>query len=299
MRWRKHGLLVPAPPPVDWAASHAMVPIVDRRDSGFLLYFTARDERGRSHVGRAVLNLETGDVGAYEGPLLGPGALGAFDDNGAMASCLVRDGTRELLYYIGWSLGVTVPFYTFVGCAVSEDGGRTFARVSAAPILPRSATDPYLTTAPWVLVEGGTWRMWYAAGTGWDEVGARPLHRYHIRHAESEDGLEWRRDGRVCIDYRDEREYALTRPCVVRDGTTYRMWYSRRGESYRIGYAESDDGLTWRRLDDRVGIDVSDDGWDSEMLEYPFVLDVGDRRVLLYNGNGYGATGIGWAELES
>jgi hypothetical protein len=75
------------------------------------------------------------------------------------------------------------------------------------------------------------------------------------------------------------------------------MWYSYRGESYRIGYAESDDGVRWVRKDGEVGIDVSLDGWDSEMIEYPFVFDHGGRRYMLYNGNSYGMTGIGLAVL--
>jgi hypothetical protein len=285
---------------VKWAVSHATVPIAERIGDGrFRLLFSSRDGRGRSHVGSAELDIERGAVSRYDrNPLLGPGELGAFDDSGAMASCLVRHDESQYLYYIGWSLGVTVPFYTFVGCALSEDQGQTFTRISRAPILPRSAEDPYITTAPWVLMDGSTWRMWYASGTGWEETERGPLHRYHIRYAESENGLEWRREGVVCIDYADETEYAITRPCIVRDGDTYRMWYCRRGESYRIGYAESGDGVSWTRKDAEAGIDVSADGWDSEMIEYPFVFDDGGRRYLLYNGNRYGSTGIGWAVLE-
>jgi hypothetical protein len=277
-----------------------MVPIVDRRSDGApQLLFTSRDEQGRSHVGRAKLDVERGVAHDFESqPLLSPGALGAFDDSGAMGSCLVRHDGREFLYYIGWSRGVTVPFYTFVGCAVSDDGGATFERASAAPILGRSETDPFITTAPWVLIEGSAWRMWYASGSSWEATGRRPLHRYNIRYAESDDGLVWRPDGTVCIDYTDEAEYALTRPCIVRDRDTYRMWYSRRGATYRIGYAESGDGITWTRHDDEAGIDISADGFDAEMIEYPFVFDDGTHRYLLYNGNGYGASGIGWAALE-
>jgi len=33
------------------------------------------------------------------------------------------------------------------------------------------------------------------------------------------------------------------------------------------------------------------------MIEYPCVVDAGGRRVMLYNGNDYGRTGIGLAEL--
>jgi hypothetical protein len=301
MRWRKLGVLVGAPPPVRWAVSHASVPIVDRPGDGSpRLLFSSRDANGRSLVGGASLDLTAGRVHGYdERPLLEPGELGAFDDSGAMASCLVRDDESQLLYYIGWSLGVRVPFYTFVGCAISQDEGRTFTRVSRAPILPRSSVDPFLTTAPWVMRDGRRWRMWYASGTGWEETNEGPLHRYHIKYAESDDGVDWRRDGDVCIDYADGSEYAITRPCVVRDGDCYRMWYSRRGSTYRIGYAESSDAIKWTRKDEEAGIDVSSEGWDAEMIEYPFVCDEGEQRYLLYNGNGYGATGIGWAVLES
>jgi hypothetical protein len=300
VRFRKLGVLVPGPPRSPWVVSHASVPIVSReRDGSLGLLFSSRDLHGRSHVVGAGLELERGEVGYQPQPLLSPGALGAFDDSGAMASSLVQRDSTDYLYYIGWSLGVTVPFYTYVGCAVRDAGADAFTRVSDAPILGRVASEPYFTTAPWVMVENGTWRMWYATATDWSAAEGQPLHRYHIRYAESDDGLVWRRDGVVCIDYADADEYALTRPCVIREGDTYLMWYSRRGSTYRIGYAESHDGLSWIRKDHEVGIDVSRGGWDSDMIEYPFVFQHEGRRYLLYNGNGYGETGIGWAVDDS
>ena len=47
-----------------------------------------------------------------------------------------------------------------------------------------------------------------------------------------------------------------------------------------------------------VGIDVSKNGWDSEMICYPYVFDHKGKRYMLYNGNGYGKTGFGLAVLE-
>jgi len=113
--------------------------------------------------------------------------------------------------------------------------------------------------------------------------------------AESRDGVRWERANRVCIDYGSPGEYAIARPWVIRDADRYRMWYSYRDEAYRIGYAESHDGLTWERLDDRAGIDVSVTGWDSDMIEYPAVIRAAGREWMFYNGNGYGRTGIGCA----
>jgi hypothetical protein len=193
---------------------------------------------------------------------------------------------------------VTVPFYFYVGLAISDDGGETYRKVSAAPILERNEVDPYLTASPFVLIEGSIWRMWYVSSTGWELRNGRPQHYYHIKYAESCDGIEWERTGRVCINYKSKQEYAIARPCVVKDNGVYKMWYSHRGDSYRVGYAESRDGLNWERKDEESGLEVSDEGWDSEMLAYPFVVDYRGCRYMLYNGNGYGKTGIGLAVLK-
>jgi hypothetical protein len=263
------------------------------------ILFSSRDEQGRARVGAADLDLENpGEATFGERPLLDIGRLGAFDDSGVTTSCRVdRDGLVHL-FYSGWSLGVTVPFYLAIGCAVSEDGGETFRRVSDAPLLDRNRVDPLLTASPYVLLDEGRWRMWYVSGTEWSLDGGEPRHRYLIKYAESADGFEWERDGHVCIDYRDADEHALGRPCVIRDGDAYRMWFSHRGASYRIGYAESADGYDWERKDEGAGIDVSESGWDAEMIEYPFVFDHRRARHMLYNGNGYGRSGVGHAVLE-
>ena len=194
---------------------------------------------------------------------------------------------------------MTVPFYFYAGLAASGDGGRSFERVSRAPILERSEVDPFLTASPWVLVEDGGWRMWYVSCVGWEPTPNGPRHRYHIKYAESADGIRWAREGRVCVDFASAEEYAFARPCVIKESAgVYRMWYAVRGKRYRIGVAESADGLTWTRHDDAAGIDVSASGWDSEMIEYPVVFDAAGRRYMLYNGNGYGRTGMGLAVLD-
>ena len=228
-------------------------------------------------------------------PVLRPGALGTFDDAGVTTSCLVRHNGREFLFYTGWTRGVSVPFYLSAGLAVREAGGE-FQRISPAPLLDRSAVDPYLTASPWVIVEGPVWRMWYVSGTAWEIVDGQPRHRYHIKYAESRNGCDWVRRGTVCLDY-GAGEFAFGRPCVMHDTHSgrYRMWYSVRGDAYRLGYAESADGLVWERADQRARLPASGEGWDSEMVTYPVVFRHRGILHMLYNGNGYGRSGIGLA----
>jgi predicted GH43/DUF377 family glycosyl hydrolase len=231
-------------------------------------------------------------------PVLDLGALGTFDDRGVTMSSIVSFEGRTYLYYTGWMLGVTVPFYLAAGLAVSDDRGLTFRRASAAPLLDRNDVDPLLTASPFVMIDNGLWRMWYVSGTAWSVVDGATRHSYHIKYAESRDGVHWMRTGHVCLDYASEAEYAFARPCVLYDGHLYRMWYSYRGRRYRIGYAESRDGISWTRRDE-CGLDPSGSGWDSEMVEYPWVFESDGRRYMLYNGDDYGRSGVGLAVWES
>lgn len=295
-RWEKRGLLFEPRRLGEWSVTHAALPILEPRGAHHRLYFSARDDRGRAAIGRATIDLAAGRVIEVEDrPLLTPGALGAFDDSGVTGSCLVAHGSALYLYYTGWSLGVTVPFYLYAGLAISRDDGRTFQRVSAAPVLERTTVDPMLTASPFVIVEDGRWRMWYLSGVDWVLHDGTPRHRYHIRYGESRDGIHWERSGRVAIDFATPEEYAFGRPMVIRDHGRYRMWYCVRGDRYRLGYAESDDGLTWTRRDEQAGLDPTPGAWDAGMIAYPWVATAGGRQYLLYNGNDYGRTGIGLA----
>lgn len=298
--WEKLGVIYAPSGDTVCMATHASVPIADSLfEDRYRIYFSGRDSLNRSQTGFVEIDLThpTPVQLTSKEPVLIPGALGAFDDSGAMGSWLVSHGDKKYLYYVGWTLAVTVPFRNSIGLAISRDGGRSFTQYSAAPILARDTYDPYFVTNPCVLVEDGIWRMWYSSCVGWESGGSGPRHRYHIKYAESADGIRWQRDGVVSIDFKSAEEYAISRPSVLKDNGTYKMWYSYRGKSYRIGYAESKDGIQWERKDDAVNLTVSEAGWDSEMIEYPFVFDHKGKRYMLYNGNGYGKTGIGLAVL--
>jgi predicted GH43/DUF377 family glycosyl hydrolase len=297
--WRKQGLVFSPPGAPEWMRSHASLPLGLRLSDGrHRVYFASRDDRNRSHVSWVELDLDrpSENVVVADQPALAPGGLGCFDDHGVYPASLVEADGRLLLYYIGWNPGPRQPlFYATIGLAASDDGGRTFERVSRAPVMARSDHDPCLVTSPCVRREGSRWRMWYVSGYAWDEVDGQARSHYHIKYAESGDGVDWRRDGQVCIDLQ-AGERNIARPWVLEEGGRYLMWYAAAGDHpYRLGYAESRDGLDWERRDDRVGIGLSDSGWDSRAMAYPWVERDGDRYLLLYNGNDYGRQGFGLA----
>jgi predicted GH43/DUF377 family glycosyl hydrolase len=300
MKWKKLGLVFCPSGEMDWMKSHAALPIADSLGNDFFkIYFSSRDKFNRSFVGYTVIDINQPSriVELSTEPVLSPGDLGEFDDSGTTATWIIQHNKKKYLYYVGWNLGVTVPFRNSIGLALSKDG-ESFRRYANGPIVDRTAAEPHFCASCCVLPEEDKWRMWYLSCTGWQIRNGRADHRYHIKYAESQDGIHWQRDRQVAIDYSNDNEYAISRPSVIHDGGVWRMWYSFRGQSYRIGYAESDDGRQWRRLDHLTGIDVSRTGWDSDMIEYPFVFDHAGQRYMLYNGNGYGKTGFGLATLE-
>jgi predicted GH43/DUF377 family glycosyl hydrolase len=282
--------------------THAAVPFAECvKGEIYRVYFAGRNKDNRSQIGYFEIDIKnpTNILYLSEAPILEIGEVGTFDDSGVMPSWIVNFQKRKYLYYIGWNQGVRVPFYSCIGLAISNDG-KTFRRYTKAPILERNVIDPYLMASPCVMIENKIWKMWYLSGLGWIAKDGKPEPCYHIKYAESEDGIHWIRKGIVCIDFKSKEEHAIARPCVVKEGGLYKMWYSYRGEGYgyRIGYAESEDGINWERKDEEAGIDVSEKGWDSEMVCYAFVFNHRGKKYMLYNGNDYGRTGIGLAVLD-
>jgi predicted GH43/DUF377 family glycosyl hydrolase len=306
IRWDKRGRIFVPDGSMPWMKTHAAVPVADRiEDDALRILFAGRDEANRSRIGWIdVDSLDPGTIlGVSDEPLLELGERGTFDDSGVMPSCVVSCGSLRYLYYIGWNTRVAVPYHVSIGLAISRDGGRTFRRYSAGPLLDRDKDDPFFVSNPCVLREGDLWRMWYISCTGWDEANGHPEPMYYVKYAESDDGLSWRRAEVVCIDY-DAFTRAIGRPWVVDFGDRYGMWFSYRGlrdyrtdpvASYRVGYAESPDGLAWERRPDAAGLERSESGWDSVMVAYTNVVHMAGRLLCFYNGNGFGRSGFGYA----
>ena len=136
--------------------------------------------------------------------------------------------------------------------------------------------------------------MYYLSCTGWHELNGKLEPRYHIKYAESTDGVVWERKGIVAIDYKDETEGGIVSASVIRTDKGYEMWYACRSlfsyrdeieNSYSVGYATSSNGVNWKRKDNLAGIGLSSEGWDSEMISYPNVIQYNTNFYMFYNGN--------------
>ncbi len=310
MKWIKKGLIYNPERKYDWMQTHAQVPVSDKVDEERLrIYFGTRDNQNRTLPTYIEVEADNPQNILYihDRPILSLGDIGCFDDSGVMPSCIVNYGGKKYFYYLAWNVAVSVRFRVSNGLAISEDGGKTFKKVSSGPIMDRSIVDPIGVSTQFVMVEDGIWKAWYTSYTKWETINGIPEPFYHIKYAESKDGINWMTNGTVCIDYKTEDEAAIAVPAVIKENSLYKMWYcfrcasdylTNRHKSYRIGYAESEDGINWARKDNIVGIDISEKGWDSIMITYPCVYRHKDKTYMIYNGNGFGKTGFGYAVLE-
>lgn len=305
--WQKRGIAFRPSSEGGWMVTHAQVPTALVLDDRIRVYVASRPRQDLSLTGYVDLDRDDPSrvIAVAEQPILEPGGAGTFDEHGIMPSSVVRDGASIRLYYSGWArLAGRAPYHNTTGLALSDDGGRTFRRACAGPVLDRSPGEPFSATSPCVLVDQGVWHAFYSAGLGWIEIDGKLEHVYDLRHAVSSDGIEWRRTPQPALPQTFAEE-AITRPTLLRltDGR-WAMWFCHRGSrgfrggahAYRIGFASSTDLWTWMRDDALAGIDVSPDGFDSQMIAYPCVVRVGDRTLMFYNGNDFGREGLAWAE---
>lgn len=299
MSWRKLGRLFCPEQQYPWMQTHAANTVAEHLyDDIFRIYFSCRDEQNRAHISFVEMDINAPFriLNISQNPVLGPGETGTFDDSGVSLSCIKNIRGKKYMYYLGWNLGVTVPWRNSIGLAIFNEQNQQFERYSQAPLLDRNHVDPFSISYPYVLEDDGIYRMWYGSNLKWGNTQQEMAHL--IKYAESKDAIHWERKGHIALHFKDDSEYAMSRPFVIKENGVYKMWYSYRGESYRIGYAESTDALQWVRKDEEVGIGVSESGWDSDTVEYPFIFDHKDQRHMLYNGNSYGKTGFGMAILE-
>lgn len=302
--WVKKGRIFSPEGQYDWCISHAMLPVADRIDENiYRIYFSGRDSYNRSKIGYVEINMNDPlkILNISQEPVLELGSLGSFDDNGVSPTCIVNHGNKKYLFYMGWNKGSTVRAAEVSGLAISTDGGRNYSRYSRAPIMHRTDTEPYsILVISSIIKEGKVWRMWYDSADEWI---SNDLPRYNIKYAESgvgQKGVDWLRKGIVSVDYNDANETRVSRASVIKEDEIYKMWYCYaigRG-GYKIGYAESFDGIRYSRKDELAGIGVSAQGWDSEMVCYPHIFQHNGQKIMLYCGNGYGKTGFGYAIWE-
>jgi predicted GH43/DUF377 family glycosyl hydrolase len=313
-KWRKLGRIFNPQEikNISWMKEFAQAPSVLLFDEFVRVYFSCRplpDKNGHYVSYSAYVDFNRFNlfeiINIAVEPILKLGGLGTFDEFGTYPVSVIRDGNATIAYYAGWTRCESVPFNTAIGYAISHDNGNTFVKIGDGPILSYSPEEPFIISGPKIRKFNEQYYLWYIAGKTWVMVNDKPEMCTKIRMAISNDGRNWSKVNRNIIgntlgDYESQAS-----PDVFYCNGKYHMFFCfwdptnfRETKWRRIGYAVSKDMLNWERDDTKACIDVSTEGWDSEMIAYPHLFKLDDAIYMLYLGNQIGRYGFGLAQLE-
>ena len=303
MTWKRLGLLVEANPEWSWSLQYAAIPTAyTLNDEVIRVLYYSMDEQFNGRISYIDLRADnpTHILHRSERVLLDVGAPGMFDDCGVCPLQTLEIQGKLHLYYLGVQRAEKIPYLYFCGLAKWNELSQSFDRVQSTPILDRTPDEPHIRSAVTVLPTEIGFEMWYVGANDWIEVNGKAVPTYRIHRAESEDGIKWQVTDRNCISFQNDDEFGFGRPWVLKGKNGYEMFYSVRAKSkgYRLGYARSNDGKNWTRLDQELNFDVGEEAWENESICYPCVIEIKGKRYMFYNGNGNGRTGFGVAEWE-
>lgn len=313
--WKKMGQVFN---PVDvkdrvWLKEFAQAPSVLIFDDFIRVYFSCRppvDEHGQYVSYSAFVDLNRKNlfeiIRVSNTPVLTLGKLGTFDEFGTYPVSVIKYENEIRAYYAGWTRCESVPFNVAIGYAISHNGGETFEKQGEGPVLSYSLDEPFILSGPKIRRFNNKWYLFYIAGKKWILDKGKPEPVYTIRQATSDDGIKWQKLNKDLVAYKVEENEAQASPDVFFYGDKYHMFFCYRHSAdyrgkqhgYRIGYASSTDLISWNRDDTKAGIDVSEEGWDSEMISYPHVFELDEALYMFYLGNQVGKYGFGLAKLE-
>src|SRR5271165_2084608 len=298
-RWRKLGKVF-TPQGVNgrpWIKEFAQAPSALVQDENLRIYFSCRpaaDENGQYISYSAFVDLNRFDLlspgTVADQPILQLGGLGEFDEFGTYPVSVIQDQDAVRAYYAGWTRCESVPFNVAIGVAISHDGGRSFKKLGRGPVLSYSPDEPFVVSGPKIRRFGSLWYLWYIAGRKWIMADGRAEPVYKIRMAVSQDGIHWTKLNKDLISPRLEEDEAQASPDVFQANGQYHMFfcyrystgYRGKERGYRIGYASSSNLVDWVRDDGKAGIDVSNEGWDSEMVSYPHLFEMDGKIYMAY-----------------
>lgn len=245
----------------------AQLPVVQDRNECLRIYFSQRINKISfiNYIEVKKSNFKV--IYKNKTPVLSPNLEGTFDDCGVMSSCMVHDK----MYYTGWNVCKNETYRHAIGTATFNEKKNIFERDNIGPLIDRSVNVPFLANSPFIDSKNN--HLYFCNGTGW--IGFFPT--YNICRCNLVKN-SWEFDhGFTPLG---SKRHATSR--IFKNNDDFYFAAKTKDSSYKI----------W--CNGKIVLEPSGKSkWDSDMTCYPFIFE----NYMFYNGNGYGATGIGVAEL--
>ena len=317
MKWKNLGIIFNEENlhSIDKKLFYAKSPQALVKENSVIIYFTSRKlDLNKKWISKPYWVEYTKDFSSIlnysSKSILDNGELGTFDEHGIFPFIPIQINNKTYAYITGWSRRKAVDIDMSIGIAKSDDG-YNFKRIFNGPVMTASVNEPFLVGDAFVRKYKNLWHMWYIYGDKWNYLDSKiksetPERAYKIAYAYSNNGIDWVRNNKYIIDQVIENECQAL-PSVAFHDNKYHMIFCYRNifnfrnnkeNSYKLGYAYSNDLISWVRQDRAIESMLSNDKWDQEMQCYPNFFKVGNKLYCLYNGNQFGKYGFGLTKLE-
>ncbi len=299
MSWEKLGQVFQINEEDVYLNSHASNPLAIYLEGNiYRVFYSGRDTDNKSSVGYVDIDIVLHKVVKEKNGLIFQyGSPDSFYSHGVSIGNMYQSNNEKYILFMGWNIRNNEHWRGDVG-RLRLINNEHLEIIPNSPFMTTDRDDQVSLSYPFVVFHEGIYKMWYGSTLSWTSENGEMIHV--INYATSLDGENWEKHG-LAIPYELGVAQAFSRPTVIINEEGYHMWYSFRsgtGEKYRIGYSFSEDGVNWIRKHNETGIAVSESGWDSEMICYPFVLEHKGEKYMLYNGNQYGKEGFGIAKWK-
>jgi len=197
------------------------------------------------------------------------------------ACCVIVDGGEYVMWYSGID---SVTGFPAIGYATSSDG-INWVKEPAPVFSGVDAWEDKGVGAPTVILDGSTYKMWYTGLSG-----TAPNFVPAIGYATSPDGKNWTAWGSNPVlegTATEWDEYGVSLPSVIKDGATYKMWYTGHAvlTPGQIGYATSTTGYGWTKSPSNPVLSGDSSTWDGGGVFAASVKKTGSYSyVMFYTG---------------
>ncbi len=245
--------------------------------------------------------------------ILPPRQFPGWQSQNVVYPCVVADGAGYRMFYTGsaseqWNDSVAEQWVT--GYVTSTDTLTWKHRESYEQVLfarklyegdlldpaeMAAAFDSMHASGACVIKDGALWKAWYTGWNGQTEHLGNGITRkinFRIGYATSSDGTQWTKTAGsagagAVVGLGDPGEpdaKGAAHPHVLKTGGSYRMWYEAYdGQTWRILYATSADGVSWSKQGLALGPGGSGVK-DEQGLRNPLVFSRGANYELWYQG---------------
>ena len=274
-----------------WMASHAGSAFCTWQGSEATILVSGRGADNRSRIGVARGKIDSGNfsIGQIDAnPILDVGTHESFYRDGVSYPWLFEIDGRQALLFTGW-IRRGDSFLNQLGIAYRSDDEEPWT-VSPRPLFPDHGQGTG-SACYWASPDGPLLAV--TSFTGWRRHRAKQIPTYEIRWAHLRRQGVWELGERVS-GLGQASDNAVARPAITQvDGHVIGMCSVRKGNTYSI------EGGLWNGAsftDHRVlHFEPAGDGWESGSVEYAHLSQADDSVVVMYNGNGFGQTGLGAA----